>query len=220
MAAREVKLGVSGGHGEVIAGARPRKLHPPTALHTPLHAPSPASCFTRRYSPAGSAIGVTVAGMRGLLLGLVIVFCVVIPGCAENEGSTKYQKVRLGGREFKLELAVDTAARHQGLSDRESVSDDGGMLFVFPDVQVLRFVMRRCLVPIDIVFLGPGGRIMAMHGMEIESYETPEEKLRVYSSRWPGQFAIELKGGTLKTLGLKRGMKVELPVAELKQIAQ
>ncbi len=130
------------------------------------------------------------------------------------------QSVELGGRVFHLELALDPQARFRGLSDRAELAEDGGMLFVFPQTQVQHFVMRRCLVPIDLIFLDPGGRVVATHAMQVEPYDTPEDRLHRYSSVWPAQFAIELKGGTLSQLQLQPGTKVPLPLDALKRAAR
>lgn len=132
----------------------------------------------------------------------------------------RFAQVTIAGRPFNLEIAADHDARLKGLSDRESIAADGGMLFVFPSAKVRQFVMRRCLVPIDIIFLGPGGRVAAMHAMQVEPYNTPEDRLRRYSSGWPAQFAIELAGGTLQELDLHKGDKVDLPLDELKARAR
>jgi len=67
-----------------------------------------------------------------------------------------------------MELAVSTKQRVRGLSDRDSLSADAGMLFVLPKPEVVGFVMRRCRFPIDIVFLDPDGRIVAMHEMVLD----------------------------------------------------
>lgn len=140
------------------------------------------------------------------------------PTRADVDGPT--QAVTLGGRRFELELAITREKVFRGLSDRMKIESDGGMLFVFKQPRVLEFVMRRCLVPIDIVFLDASGRITAMHEMKVEPYDTPEERLKRYSSRYAAQFAIELAGGTLRGLGLKVGDRVELPYADLKARAQ
>lgn len=130
------------------------------------------------------------------------------------------QRVRIAGRAFDLELALDAPSRYRGLSDRPSIPADGGMLFVFPDVRELDFVMRQCLVPIDILFLGPGGHVVAMHRMKVEPYDTPERHLRRYGSGWAAQFAIELAGGTLDQLQVKVGQKIDLPLEDLKRRAR
>ncbi len=157
-----------------------------------------------------------------VLLPLVVVW-LAVAGCVEQRptASPRTQAVELGGRRFVLELAIGPKQTYRGLSDRDYIAPDGGMLFVFPDheVGVKRFVMRRCLVPIDIVFLDTQGRIVAMHAMEVEPYDTPDHKLKQYSSVYPSQFVIEVAGGTLEQLPVKLGDLVDLPRDELKALA-
>lgn len=150
----------------------------------------------------------------------LILWVMIAGGCGGEASSPTHQRVELGGQEFELELAIDPASRFRGLSDREGIDEDGGMLFVFPRAQPLTFVMRRCRVPIDLILLGPGGRIVAMHAMEVEPYETPEHRLKRYASHWPSQFAIEIEGGMAATLGLALGQKVDLPLEALKRRAR
>ena len=147
-------------------------------------------------------------------------------GC-EREQDSDVITVTLDGRAFHLELAADNDVRFQGLSGREHIEADGGMLFVFPRPQVLQFVMRDCLVPIDIIFVDAAGRIVAMHAMTVEdpkgATETQaayEARLRKYSSRFAAQFAIELAGGTLETLDLEEGEQIALDWDALKRRAR
>ena len=152
-----------------------------------------------------------------LTLCLVSTALSVAPGC--NAGSTAEatvadpHEVTLDGRTYALELALTPEQREQGLSDREEIDPEGGMLFVFPDsqVHVQQFVMRRCLVPIDIIFVAPDGLITAMHAMQVEEPGTTGYELERYGSRYPAQFVIELAGGTLETLNLSVGDRVDLP---------
>lgn len=154
------------------------------------------------------------------------------------------EKVTISGKEFKLELANTLETRYKGLSGRASIPANGGMLFVFPlnQVQTHGFVMRDCPVPIDIIYLDPSGRIVAMHKMVPEPPRTEKEKvltkessslpdwsadnkayesrLKQYSSKWPSQFVIELAGNTLDPLNLKEGQKIELAFDRLKKAAK
>jgi len=175
------------------------------------------SGFVKRCMPTEVGTpGVGTPGGPGVVL---LVIAVVLGGCSAVRDPLP---VEIGGRTFELELALTLQQRYQGLSDRAHVPADGGMLFVFPDdrVRVQRFVMRRCLVPIDIIYLDPGGRIVAMHEMEVEPYDTPEDELPRYSSRYPAQFAIELAGGALRELGLSEGERIDLPAERLKAAAR
>lgn len=143
----------------------------------------------------------------------------VIMGCA-SETVGGIQRIEIKGEVFKLELALDSPTRIQGLSDRESIASDGGMLFVFPYEAERQFVMRRCLVPIDILFLDPKGTVLNTHAMRVENAGTPEEDLTRYESRGKSSLVIELAGGTVERLGVAAGDRVELPFLELKRRAR
>ena len=121
--------------------------------------------------------------------------------------------ITIAGRPFSLELALDDASRHRGLSDRQEISADGGMLFAFPWPQRLTFVMRRCNVPIDLIFLDPNGYVIRMHRMTVEANPAaPDHRLRSYRSFDPALFAIELRGGTLDQLNLELADRIDLPI--------
>ncbi len=128
--------------------------------------------------------------------------------------------VTLAGETFTLELAVDDDARYKGLSDRPSIDKHGGMLFGFRYERVRQFVMRRCLVDIDIAYLDERGRIVKTYTMKKEPYDTDEDDLKHYSSIKPALIAIELRAGTIKRLGLKVGQTVDLPIRALKRRAR
>jgi uncharacterized membrane protein (UPF0127 family) len=157
-----------------------------------------------------------------------------LPGCDDKTDSS-VAKVSLGGKTFLLEVAADPDKRFLGLGKRDKIEEDGGMLFVFPnsEVGVQNFVMRDCPVDIDIIFLDGAGRILSMHAMKAEAPRAADEqpdanglnkkyddRLKKYSSRYPSQFVIELKGGMLQSLNLKEGELVKQKWEELKQRAQ
>lgn len=154
---------------------------------------------------------------RSLFTLVLIAWAIV--GCA-SETAGGVQRVEIKGEVFELELALDSATRLQGLSDRESIASDGGMLFVFPYEAERQFVMRRCLVPIDILFLDPKGTVLNTHAMQVEPPGTPEESLKRYASRGKSSLVIELAGGTVARLGVAAGDRVELPFLELKRRAR
>ncbi len=152
---------------------------------------------------------------------LILLLSLLLSACdRSNPAEDDTVRITIVGRAFTLELALDEEARVQGLSDREHIPEDGGMLFVFPRPQRLSFVMRRCLVPIDIIYLDATGRVVKTHAMKVEPYDTPDHRLTRYDSGYVAQFAVEVAGGTLETLGLKVGDKIDLPADSLKQRAR
>ena len=167
---------------------------------------------------------------RLLSMSLLVVVVMLLSGCSGDEDQIKggdagsiviedlgTLPVTIKGEAFELELALTQASREQGLSDRPSIAADGGMLFVFPREEQRAFVMRRCLVPIDIAFLNAQGKVVWMHAMQVEADpDAPDNRLKHYISHYPAQFAIELKEGTLRRLGLKQEDQIDLPLEELK----
>ena len=129
----------------------------------------------------------------------------------------------LKGRVFDLELALDDASRTQGLSDRKSIKTDGGMLFVFPSPGRTQFLVRRCYVPIDVIFIDEDGYIDSLHAMEvIEPIGGPRwtNPHTGYSTVGAIRYAVELRGGMIEELGLRRGEKIDLPEAVLQLKSQ
>ncbi|MEM6258563.1 MAG: DUF192 domain-containing protein [Planctomycetota bacterium] len=145
------------------------------------------------------------------------------PEAGSDPGIVETVDVTLKGQTFSLELALDHASRIQGLSDRKSIAEDGGMLFIFPRPVQTMFQMRRCYVPIDVVFIDEDGYIDSLHAMQvIEPIGSPRWKNPAsgYPTAGPILYAIELAGGKIEELGLRRGEKVELPEAVLQLEAQ
>jgi hypothetical protein len=146
--------------------------------------------------------------------------------------------VKLAGRTFQLEQAIDDETRFKGLSGRTTIAEDGGMIFIFPQGRCKRmeFVMRDCPIDIDIIYVNANARITAMHHMKTEapratheqelkapagypdapkwtwSNDAYESRLRKWSSRYDCCVAIELRAGTLKLDG--DGSGIELKVGD------
>ncbi len=139
------------------------------------------------------------------------------------------EEVEIGGETFRLELANDDLTRQAGLMHRTNIPDDGGMLFVFPDAQMRSFWMAYCLIDMDLIFLDARGRVTATHRMKAlpprrsdESRFAYEQRVRAadYTSRYPAQFAIELKAGSLDRLKVGVEDLIGLDLARLKAAAR
>lgn len=135
-----------------------------------------------------------------------------------DAGEVQTVELQIKDEMFQLELALDEDSRAQGLSDRQSLADDGGMLFVFESSRETEFVMRRCYFPIDLIYVYEDGRIDSLHEMQVikpvggSAWKNPSSG---YYSNGKVKYVIELKGGTMERLGLVRGDKIVLPEAVL-----
>src|SRR5271169_3948030 len=76
--------------------------------------------------------------------------------------------VTLGGRTWKVELAMTEQERYHGLSDRVKLAEDAGMLFIYPNAHPLNFCMRDCFIPLDIAFMDANGTVVRTYTMPTE----------------------------------------------------
>jgi hypothetical protein len=67
--------------------------------------------------------------------------------------------VEIGGQSVKVDLAVTGAEQAQGLSGRESLSPDEGMLFIFSKPGKYAFWMKDMNFPIDMIWITPDMKI-------------------------------------------------------------
>lgn len=92
----------------------------------------------------------------------------------------------VGTHRISAELAEEPADRNRGLMFRESLPEDHGMLFVFPDERPRGFWMRNTKIPLSIAYLDSHGRIVRIADLE------PHDERPVPSGR-PAQFALEMR---------------------------
>ncbi|MBT4768882.1 MAG: DUF192 domain-containing protein [Phycisphaerae bacterium] len=159
---------------------------------------------------------------------LVLVLCgmsLMTFGCDRSGASL--EQVRIGARDWDLELAISEAAIRRGLMDRATIPAGTGMIFVFSTPTVHRFWMANCLIDIDVIFLDGQGRVTTMYRMKAEpargSAESQlgyEQRLPLYSSHVPVRFAIEFPAGSIDHLGLRVGDRVDIDVDRLKSMTR
>lgn len=103
---------------------------------------------------------------------------------------------------FTVEIARTPKDRAAGLTHRETVPEGTGMLFLFNPPEAAEMWMRDTPVSLDMLFIGPDGRIQAI-----------AEKTVPYSeARTGGQgrssAVLELAGGSTEKAGIVVGDKV------------
>ncbi|MEI7619998.1 MAG: DUF192 domain-containing protein [Candidatus Falkowbacteria bacterium] len=103
-----------------------------------------------------------------------------------------------------IELAKNEAEQYQGLSNRKSLCQNCGMLFMWDDYDVRNFAMRNMNFPLDIIF------ITDQKIVKIESNLSPEGAApqNNYSSDVPVNYVLEINGGLTDRYGIAVGDEV------------
>ena len=103
---------------------------------------------------------------------------------------------------IRVELAADDETRAQGLMYRESVAPERGMLFLFPETAPHAFWMKNTLVPLDMIWLDEGRRIVHITR---DAAPCRADPCPSYPSEAPSRFVLELAAGQAAAHKLRVG---------------
>ena len=107
---------------------------------------------------------------------------------------------------FRVEIADEPRERAQGLMFRETMARGDGMLFVYEAPGSPSFWMKNTLIPLDMLFIDPRGRITHIHHNAMPGDLTP-------ISGGDNVFAVlEINGGLARRYGITVGSDIRHPV--------
>lgn len=115
-------------------------------------------------------------------------------------------KIKIGKHVFKAWVMDTMSKQQEGLmhvTDAEIAADEA-MIFVYNEPRELGFWMRNTRIPLDIAYVDAKNVILNIAQMK------PFDETLV-RSRGEAKYAIEFKKGTLSKIGVKAGMKFEIP---------
>ena len=104
---------------------------------------------------------------------------------------------------FTVEVARTPEQQSYGLMNRQSLQPDRGMVFPYDPPQPVSFWMKDTYIPLDIIFIAPGGRISSI------AENTVPLSLGPVVSTEPTEAVLEIAGGRSAELGIAAGDKVE-----------
>ena len=107
---------------------------------------------------------------------------------------------------FTVEIAATPEDRETGLMNRTELAEDAGMLFDYGGLQRASMWMKDTPLPLDILFAGADGTILAIARNTVPQSERPIQ---------PGvsvRGVLELDANTAKRLGIEPGDRIEHPI--------
>ncbi len=140
--------------------------------------------------------------MRSLRLGIAVglvalaVAARAVAGCEPGQVEIRGA---YGTARFGIALADDPAERAQGLMNVPKMGSSQGMLFLYETPQHATFWMRNTLIPLDMLFADPTGRITRIHPDAVPMDETTIDG-------GEGVLAVlEINGGLARAIGIEEG---------------
>jgi uncharacterized membrane protein (UPF0127 family) len=101
-----------------------------------------------------------------------------------------------------VELARTDEERARGLMNRRDLAPEAGMLFIFSENEPRAFWMKNTLLPLDMLFIDDGGRVVGL----IERAEPLTTSPR--DPGVPSRYVLEVNGGWASRHGVRPGDRV------------
>jgi len=114
------------------------------------------------------------------------------------------------GREFLLEVADTPKSRERGLSIREPLCANCGMLFVFDHPGTYSIWMKNMFFPIDVLWLDENKKVI-----HIVDNMSPESFPQTFTSESPARYILEIQSGARRDLELEIGSEIEFDLSNL-----
>lgn len=134
-------------------------------------------------------------------LAVAIIFLVLTQKPLEQ----KLVEVRVGNAIFEAEIVDQPLSWQRGLSGRDQLVENRGMLFIFPDRQIRNFWMKDMRFSIDIIWISENEIIGLVQNARPES----AEPYTIFTSPEPVDKVLEINAEMAQKLGIKIGDRVE-----------
>lgn len=120
----------------------------------------------------------------------------------------KSPSATINNQTFTLLVAKTPQEKETGLSEKTTLAENSGMLFVFDKADYYSFWMKTMKIPIDIIYINKD-KIVTI----IENAEPPksqDQNLPIYKPDEPADKVLEINAGLSKKYGFKKGDFVKI----------
>jgi uncharacterized membrane protein (UPF0127 family) len=139
--------------------------------------------------------------MRRILI--LVAAGIALAACGDQpQTSTAERVVHVGEATVLADIADDAESRQRGLSGRERLAADEGMLFLLPNDSP-SFWMKGMRFPLDIVWIRDG-RVVDVSA-DVPPPRGPDAPLPTYSPDRPANRVLEVNAGWAEDHGIRRG---------------
>jgi len=123
-----------------------------------------------------------------------------------NKSELEHGKAIINNQTVWLEIARTSAEQIKGLSGRESMAEDEGMLFIFEPKTRPSFWMKGMQFPLDIIWLVDNKIVDLNKNLAVPT----GDNLATYEPKNDINYAIEVNAGFADKNNLKIGDKIDL----------
>ena len=100
---------------------------------------------------------------------------------------------------FNVEIAKTNEQRSLGLMNRKILNQNDGMIFIYPNSQIVKMWMKNTYIPLDMIFIKENGEIDTIIKM------TRPLELKPLGPNTLIKAVLEINGGLTTYLNIKKG---------------
>ena len=123
-----------------------------------------------------------------------------------NEKENEFKEIQINNNTFEVEIADTAMSQTKGLSGRESLDKNKGMLFVFNGYAKRSFWMINMNFYLDILWIKDG--VIVGIAKNTVPLKLNNEKAKIYYSPEPVDMVLEINAGLSDKLDIKIGDKI------------
>jgi len=138
-----------------------------------------------------------------ILISIALIFATNI--FLNKKDTSSYKKIIIGDKVIKVESAESVMEKQKGLSGRNFMRTNNGMLFVFSQLGLYSFWMKDMKFPIDIIGIDENLRII-----NIKKNITPDTFPKKFIPQLPAKYVLEVNGGWSDKNEIKEGINIKV----------
>ena len=146
-------------------------------------------------------------GKRFFLLLFLFVFLLLLFIFSQKLTVGKTKAISIRNHKFTVEVADTDTLRVKGLSGRKNLDKNSGMLFVFQKPSFYSFWMKGMNFPLDFIWINDETIVDLTENVPISKED--KTRMSTYTSGVPVDKVLEVKAGTVESLKIVVGDKVE-----------
>lgn len=147
----------------------------------------------------------------------------ILTGCGSNvyknreindtnvsKNRSQTPKVKISDTIFEVEVAITDIQRSRGLSDRDILENNNGMVFVFNKDSATQFWMYGMKFPLDLIWISSSCEVVDItYNAEQPEHPTSSQNLVLYSSKLPATYTLEINAGEANLHSINIGEEVK-----------
>ena len=131
---------------------------------------------------------------------LFLILFVFFIGCSKEQEETV--TITINNIEIEAEIADEPVELNTGLMLRDHLPAFNGMWFIFPQQDTLKFWMKNTLIPLDIIYVDNGYKIVDIKHNVPPCDTSP---CPTYPSILPAQYVLEVNAGFTEQYNIREG---------------